>query len=921
MTTPTQRSFVSIGRRQSDWRAWVLTSLTLFAAGWSLLLPGIVRGEDIKGRIGFSIGQVSPGGVAVYVPGQWGILHVHLVNPTLEDKELFATTYFEGEPTLQFGRRLWVPARSQIQTWQPVLLPTGGTDGKNRFDFRTLVMDASHEREVLIRGDSGYLQLDGTVGVTKETTVTGMIDSIESDNDDEEAGSAYDLVAASRVEALQSRRITQLPDRILPAEEEFWRALDQLVISDDRMVDDGEAMAAIRRWLFGGGHLWVMLDRVDPRVLERLLGDELPCQVVDRVGLTTVRIQSSFASANPKDKKLQWNQDYERPVELVRVEVTDVDVAFTVDGWPAAFWKKCGEGRLLVTTLGPRGWMRLPTATDHAPTPEFLDRSGRSRAQTVRESPPDEAPGKPPQSGVPPALQEQFDSLPTSPPRQRAAMTINPQLQTKYIPLEPGITLAGDFFSSRLPPLLPNEMLESQVQEYVGYSIPPRWLITSLLAVFCFLLAVLGFGLWKRHRLELLGTIGPGSAVVFSIALVLLGRQQRQVVPATVASVQLVRALAGTDDVRIEGVAGLFSPEGGTATIGAVQGGWLLPDMTGQEGTTRRMVWTDLGVWHWENLPETAGLRSATFSKSGHNSERLEARATFGPEGLSGRLHAAAAHRPSDAVLATRFGRIGVELQDDGTFTARTGNVFTAEQFLAAGLLSDEQHRRQIAFQELLTNPRRRDYPTEPELLFWSDPWNLGFRFGEGRRSFGSALVSVPLKLERPPTGTEVSIPAPLLPYRSAFGPDGMPPGGLLDNANREWQEKAWASSTWLRFQMPAVLLPVETQRGRIVIRVTGPVGKLEIAGYRRTDKTVVPIQTWTDPVGTLSLEVTNAELLSATADGSLLLRVAAGDSDNPDQKPVTGGRDEKLSYWRIESLTLELQVKTIEPTHLAAGE
>ena len=113
-----------------------------------------------------------------------------------------------------------------------------------------------------------------------------------------------------------------------------------------------------------------------------------------------------------------------------------------------------------------------------------------------------------------------------------------------------------------------------------------------------------------------------------------------------------------------------------------------MPDMTGMEGKTRRMVWTDLDEWRWENLPESAGLMNATLQQSSSLSERLEARATFGPEGLSGRLHASPAHDPSDAMLATREGRIGVELRDDGTFVARSHSVFTAEQFLAADLLS-----------------------------------------------------------------------------------------------------------------------------------------------------------------------------------------------------------------------------------------
>ena len=472
--------------------------------------------------------------------------------------------------------------------------------------------------------------------------------------------------------------------------------------------------------------------------------------------------------------------------------------------------------------------------------------------------------------------------------------------------------IALEFFRARSESRLPPAILEPLVQEYVGYSIPARWQVIGLLMGFSVLIAVLGFWLWRRSRLEVLGVISPALAVFVSAMLVILGWQQRQSIPAAVASVQFVRSVPGTEDIRVEGVAGLFSPDAGIMTAGSKGGGWLMPDMAGLAGKTRRMVWTDLDEWQWEHLPEAAGLMNATLLQSASLPERLEAHATFGPEGLSGRLHAAAAHEPMDAVLATRDGRIGVELRDDGTFVARSSAVFTAEQFLAADLLSDEQHRRQRTLIQLLNNPQRHDFPEEPQLLFWSKPWDLGFQFAQNRQMLGSALVAVPLKLERPPTGTEVSLAAPLLNYREVVGPDEIGMAGLWDYRRREWHQKSSPTATWLRFQIPRILLPVAVQRGRLVIQVTGPVIRLEVAG-QRPNLDVVPIQTWKDPVGTLSLELTDSELLTVTADGGLLLRISGGDPNKLEQVMFEFDPDSKVSYWQIESLALELHVKTTE--------
>ena len=72
--------------------------------------------------------QPGVGGVSVYQPGKWSILNLDVRNPLDTPHELLSTTYFDGQPTLQFARRVWLPARSRLLTWQPVLVPSEATD-------------------------------------------------------------------------------------------------------------------------------------------------------------------------------------------------------------------------------------------------------------------------------------------------------------------------------------------------------------------------------------------------------------------------------------------------------------------------------------------------------------------------------------------------------------------------------------------------------------------------------------------------------------------------------------------------------------------------------------------------------------------------------------------------------------------------
>lgn len=855
---------------------WLSRGLSVFVVAIGLTLASLAPAQELVSTLGDPIAHVSPGGIPMYRTGKFGHVNVELRNPTNEPKEMLVSTFFLNEPTLQYGRRAWLPPKSKLQTWHPIRLPLQTT--QQSIDIRSLVMDTSQEREVLLRSDIGFLQLDGNLRVSSEDNVTGVAEGPNKPLPrfplflDEEANEASDVVITARLSAQQTRRLTYPTGRHLPPGEEGFETFDHLVLAENRVADDNAGLTAMRRWLFGGGNLWVMLDRVDPRVLDRLLGDQFVCEVVDRVGLTTVRLTM------PRSNATTSSQDYETPVEFVRVAVSNANVIATVDGWPAAIWKTCGEGRLLVTTLGPRGWVRPRTAEDNISRASFgQDQPRRGTNQVAN-----------------------FDDVLYSP--------------TKYATLEPLEHLALEFFRPRQPRLLPEAVLEPVTQEYVGYAIPSRTTILGLLLGFSVLLMGLGAWLWRLHRLELLGAIGPGIALAISVVLVLLGRQQRNAIPPTVANLQFIQTIPGTDDVRIAGVAGVFNSDAGTATINAQQGGWLLPDAAGLESTTRRMVWTDLDHWQWEHLPESAGTRSATFQSTTVSAERFEAHAEFGPDGLAGHLHLPGGRRPSDAIVATRDGRFGVELGSEGAFAARADHVLSSEQFLAAGLLSDEQDRRRRLLQKLLENPQRLDFPEGPHLLAWTEPWDAGFQFGDNRRSLGAALLCVPLKLQRPASGTKVRLAPPLLPYRAAFGPDGSTPTGWWDALHRQWIEKSQPAEAWLRFQIPQALLPIAVERARVTVRVKGPVGKLALAGHQPSTNAIVPLKTWVDPVGTLSLDITDADLLSVSNDGGLLLRLSAGDPDRPELTKLETAENSGMIYWQIESLSLELHARTIDP-------
>jgi hypothetical protein len=848
------------------------TWLWLMGAALAVILLG-QRGACGQPKVRL---DVIPAGATTYLPGRWGTIDLTFTNLDEHPDEVMAATGFDSDRSLQFCRRAWVPARARLTLSHPIHLPLL-EERVRPFEYQTLLLDPNQEKEDLLRPQLD-LKISNRLRLGEEPSTALMSMRDESNPDEVVRELPYELVVAAKSSQLLGRNMAQLNDVIFPATPEAYGCIDEIIVGDNRLTHDGPAITAIRRWMYGGGHLWVMLDRSSPELLERLLGDEMHLQVVDKVELTNVKIVPTARMQGTETSQ----RDYDRSVQMLRVVASDVEVACTVDGWPAAFWKQCGRGKLLVTTLSPDGWMRQGiTAEEAGPITRAVP--GRRR----------------PLDG--PLAQ----TFPSPPPRdeQEAALLDRSRSRTYFV-VAPMKQIASEFFLPREPLPIDARVFDQHVTEYVGSSVPSRWLITSMLGGFGALLAGVGLVLWRASRLEWLGAAGPVLAVGVSAVLVVMGLSQRRSVPSTVASVQFVQAISGTNDVVVSGQTDIFAPEAATTPIASHTGGWIMPDRKGQEAQTARMVWNDMESWEWQHLPPNYSHRLGEFSTSTSTAIRIQARATFDKNGLVGRLDTAALTNPEDLIVATPTGRIGVDLKPDGSFEALSTRVFSNDQYIGAGLLSDEQNRRSRTMAAIFTGENAADFPSEPNLLVWSDPVDVRFEFDKGHRQLGSALVAVPLVLERPQPGTEISIPAPFLTYRQVNGPDGLVAAGLYDHRHHEWQQRFRPSSAWLRFDVPQVLQPLQPLRAKVAVQVFGPIGKLELA-VRRGNETV-PLKTWTDPVGSLSAEIDDPAGLQTT-DGSLLLKVSGGDASRPGLTE-TGG---KANYWQIESLQLTLQAKT----------
>jgi hypothetical protein len=821
----------------------------LLLAIWSHAASNSLAADDDvppdEPDIEYRIPQVAAGsgGVYTYKAGEWGLLRLILINKRDVPVELDCATYFDSEDTLQYGRRIWMPPMSRLTTSHPILLPAIDNPDGTPVPFHTQVSTVGEGDQELVRDEVGKILYASDLQIQKQQYVTGVIGPYGASYDSPAGGiTPHDLITMGRIEIQLPRRLSRYGDRVLPESELGLETLDQLVLADDRFMRDAAAVAAIRTWLYNGGRLWIMLDLVDPELLDVILGDASGCQVVDDVTLN----QLEFSSPNEIGGFPDIVSEHEQPLKLVRVVLDDEEVPVFVNGWPAAFQKRCGAGRLLVTTLQADAWLTRKSAAEIA-------------------------------------TQSSEDFWP-------------------YSPTPPFQHLMSFFFQEPVESVPVAATFEPKLREFVGYAIPERGTVIGLLAGFLALLIGGGYWLLKGGRLERLALLTPVVAIVAASVLILIGRQHRQAVPPSTALLQVVHPIPGTDSVSVVGSAALYSPDSVTSKLQGADGGFLRPDLEGTQGTKRRMIWTDMNKWEWQDLPQPPGLRTAEFQVSTEVPERVSAWATFGPEGLIGHVSTPEGVTPADAIIATQGGRIAVELQQEGEFVASSDEVLGPDEYLRAGLLNDDQARRNTLLAELYPPSEQRQL-REPTLMFWTDPWDAGLQFADGNYESGMALVVVPLDLERPPAGTEVSLPSPLVPYREASGPDGYQPSGLFDARKGAWAPRARPSTSWLRFEWPGELQPIDVKSARLEIRVTGPMGKIELSMARGGE--VVPLETFVDPVGSVSFELDETLLDDPEFDDGLLLRLFIGDPDRPEltQDPDTG----KMSYWRVESLDLEV--------------
>jgi hypothetical protein len=569
------------------------------------------------------------------------------------------------------------------------------------------------------------------------------------------------------------------------------------------------------------------------------LGDAFRVEIVDRVALST--LPDEFSIKAPASAYHELEQE----VELVRVLVEDAEVLSHVHGWPASFAFPFGRGEVLVTTLGPRGWMRLRNNSD-------------------------------PQVG---ALK-----------------------WTRYVATDSLRDFQFRFLNADQAELPPPEVQRDYLAQKIGYEVPSRAAVLSLLVGFCGLIGVAGFVLARGHRLEHLSWLTVAGGLAAASAIIGLGATSRNAVPPTAAEVRFAEVTPQADTMVSAGSLALYQPDANAVELKSTGGERLDPKLGDLAGQVRQLTWTDLNQWRFEGMDLPPGVRMFDVQSAMTSGEVPRAVARFGPLGLEGRLSQGMFESVEDAVIAPGFGApLGANLSPEGVFHAGPGDQLAAGQFAADKLLSDEQLRRQ----QLAAAWFAGRLPQSPlQLVAWTQPVTDSMQWSAGTRQVGALMLSVPVTLERTPPDTAVAVPDALMELRTVTGSRGR--STHFDNRTRTWQSPQTSSTaTRLRWQLPSAVLPMQMDRAKFTLVGNIPSRQLTVHVVRGEEQTLVADRA--SPSGQVEIDLADAAWLKLDEEGGITLEIGVSDPGSQVDKNTSSN-----ATWSIRSTALDVWGKNL---------
>lgn len=832
---------------------WLHLVLALFV----FVLPATLAAANEGVRV-TSLGASS--GFRIFAPGKWGQVGVTVVNESSEPATVRASVHLESDSNLRFGRDIWLPANSKRTAVIPFHLPRE-LDGKESFEVRGQVLA---DGETLTGPSGGGLLRIAAAGSTAFIDDEQWnLEPLTRPTPGEKPSTDYarQAVLAMLADSDIFPAVMTITDRVLPTTIEGWDPAGNVVVAGKRLKFETAAAAALRQWVSEGGTTWVQMNRCDAETFAAIFGSTIELVEVDRVPLTSVKIDSvSTLQQAP-------TIDHEEPVELIRAQIRGGQVLYEVNGWPAAVIFQYGNGRVLVTLLDAAGWIRQRSPRDTKPN--------------------------------------------------------DPLRSTAFVPIEPLSDLAGLLYEEKSDASLERELIASYLPERIGYRIPGRWAVLGILTSFCIAILVGGLILSARQRLEDLSWLVVFAAILATTVLVLIGRSHRGEVPPTIASFEFFNVSPHTGDYSASGGLAVFQPDQVRADFRSA-GSRIDPQLPELSGEIREMIWTDGSRWQWNDTRLSPGVMMLSSDSGGTLPIPVRAQASLGPQGLVGRfdsrglrLLAEKGNEPQKftfedgLLLFPNAPPFAANLSPEGDFLSAEKDRLPAGQFTNRAFLDDEQRRRQALLQSWFSLREQKDESKQPMFLAWSDHKTTSVTSPQTVESFGTALILIPLEIDRPKEGTRVSIPSAMIRQQAVKGESGS--SAAFNNRTESWTFPSTRSTrARIRFQMPHSVLPLRIESAKLVLDCHIPSRVLEVFAVQ--DDQQILLGSYKNATGSIETAIVDPKWLQLDSDGGLSLDISVSDtaSDSDQSKAIESSWSLRSSRLEVTATTLPAQPKSL---------
>ena len=533
--------------------------------------------------------------------------------------------------------------------------------------------------------------------------------------------------------------------------------------------------------------------------------------------------------------------DLDRPARMKRVLQQGGRVTHSIDGWPATISMTIGEGELILSTVDSVAWLK--------------------KRQIRKE----------------------------------------PMFHSDYsLPLW-AANLTNALISTPRPE--PLEAVEANYPiELIGTPVLSRSWVAAALIGFCVLLFVLGIWNARVGDMSKVGVIAPVLAIAASVPLFLASLWSKKDIPSMWSELQIVNFWPNGDGVLRSKSAVYLSSSRSMSLVGKL-GGYAIPSESIESGI-RRLTTKDFQDWQLSNSnwPPGTWRYSTEVALSG---ESLVAPARLTPRGLEIALPGNLPSKAEDVVVDFTRGSpsLGTWIEQDNRLVVDGELSADGNRWTSDSIVSDEQGRRARVYNDLFSPSDSRRGSPGRRLHFWTKPWPQSPKWSSDLESRGSALVSVPIQLETPQSGSEVLVPHSLISIEPSNVELGV--SNAYNHRLKLWNsELVLDSEVDLSFVLPPEVVPLETTSIEIDWSIEAP---------KRTVKLVWGEQS--SPIEFVSLDsptipwrgtITDPRVLKDFNDGRLDLRISVKKSGAPDNESL-----DNFVSWRVKHLRINVLGKT----------